>query len=150
MVKKVFSIQLEMTERNRVSTFDRVMLLPCFIRYVTHEFRNIYPLIYCLAGSILALYFPHCYIPPSRGTYCESSLLGYPMVRKHSSILNPILLTRIQLTHVQLTQVSISPLSTILEASRNRENIPEIGKTFQKSWVKIPIHNVYYIDPLWT
>ncbi len=31
--------------------------------YLTHDFRNISPLTYCLAGNILALYFPHYFIP---------------------------------------------------------------------------------------
>ncbi len=92
---------------------------------LTHDFRNISPLIYCLAGNIVVLYSPPPIFPSPRGTYCESPLLDLPMVRG-CSILNLILLTRIQLTHVQLTQVSVSPLSTFLEASRKRENIPEI------------------------
>ncbi len=106
----------------------------------THDFRTISPLVFRLAGNILALYFPHNYIlpPPPRGTYCESILLDSSVVRG-LSILNPI------------DSCSADP-GQCFTSFNYFESIGKVGQDSGNCALnyKLVMHNVFYIDPLRT
>ncbi len=115
------------------------------INALTYNFRNIFPLIYCLAGSILALYFPHYYIfSPQRDilwvttlrlAHCEGGL--HPESNSADS-------------H-SVDSCSADP-SRYFTSFNYFGSVKKAGKHSRNcaSTYKSTTHNVFYTDHLWT
>ncbi len=126
-------VRMFLTSRVRSVAIQRVIYKFCNAR-----FPEYFPAYSRLAGIILALYFPHYYISPPRGTYCESPLLDSPMVRGGAPSSHSVDSCSADTSRF----TSFNYLGSVKKAGKHPRN--------RALNYKLTTHNVYYIDPLWT